>query len=139
MARAVSGSTSSIISVEPLMSANSAVMVLRSPSAGAESTLALIRTPARSGRGALWEMPFGASIVVEHCAQNFARGGFSAPHDGHLRANGAAHSIQNLALSGFSTPHFEQYTRLSKEEFASNRSNYLTDRIDKQIACNLTE
>jgi hypothetical protein len=49
-------------------------------------------------------------MAFAHCAQNFARGGFSAPHDGHLRANGVAHSMQNFALSGFSIPHFEQCT-----------------------------
>jgi AAA ATPase domain len=48
------------------------------------------------------------SIGFEHSRQNFARGGFSLPHELHRRANGDAHSIQNLALSGLSAPHFEQ-------------------------------
>jgi hypothetical protein len=50
----------------------------------------------------------GGSIGFEHSRQNFARGGFSAPHELHRRTNGDAHSIQNLAPSGFSAPHFEQ-------------------------------
>jgi hypothetical protein len=49
----------------------------------------------------------GGSIGFEHSRQNFARGGFSAPHEPQRRANGDAHSIQNLAPSGFSAPHFE--------------------------------
>jgi hypothetical protein len=50
----------------------------------------------------------GESIGFEHSRQNFARGGFSLPHELQRRANGDAHSMQNLAPSGFSAPHFEQ-------------------------------
>jgi hypothetical protein len=66
----------------------------------------------------------GPASPAAHCAQNFARGGLSAPHDGHLSANGAAHSIQNLALSGFSAPHFVHFTPIPLEtESAELRAN----------------
>jgi len=68
--------------------------------------------PAFSARTTDGEPAFDTSMGFAHCAQNFARGGLSAPHDGHLNPNGAAHSMQNLALSGFSAPHFAQRIRL---------------------------
>src|SRR5229473_768785 len=81
-ARASSGSRSSISSVEPLISANSAVTVLRSP-----STLASASAPAatRTVEAEAWDGPGRVDAV-----------------------NGAAHSLQNFSPSGFSAPHFEQ-------------------------------
>jgi hypothetical protein len=42
------------------------------------------------------------SIGFEHSRENFARGGFSVPHEPQRRVNDEAHSMQNLAPSGFS-------------------------------------
>src|SRR5208282_6561611 len=105
IARASSGSRSCSSSVEPLISANSAVTVLRSPSSCAP--LATVETRTRDFKVSLVSTG-GGSIGFEHSRQNFARGGFSLPHELHRRANRDAHSIQNLAPSGFSAPHFEQ-------------------------------
>src|SRR5215472_2010741 len=108
IARASSGSRSSISSIDPLMSANRAVTVLRSPSSspGAES-LSFTRITAESGATLL----DGCAATLRgaaHSKQNLAVGGFWALQEGQLRQNGDAHSTQNLALSGFSAPHFEQ-------------------------------
>src|SRR5215472_4627952 len=102
MARASSGSRSSIRSIEPLISANSAVTVLRSPSGGcAPDSRGAKRTgcagcSARAGRAA------------PHSSQNFAPGLLIAAQAGHFDESGAAHSLQNLAPSRFSAPHLEQ-------------------------------
>ena len=115
-ARASSGSRSSINSIEPLMSANSAVTVLRSP-CGRSSLrgdgLSTKRMPgcapacgtadARSGF-----CPWPALSRAPHCAQNFAWGGLAAPQAGQARLKAAPHSIQNRAGSGFSVPQLEQ-------------------------------
>src|SRR5689334_4983637 len=126
MARASSGSRSSISSIEPLMSANSVVTVLRSPSGVAVSKESVTRTVESADRGAVSAAASRRVITVEHWEQNLARGGFSAPHDGHRCANGAAHSIQNLAVSGFSTPQFEQRIRsppLKNEQLAPDQTS----------------
>src|SRR5215469_15970897 len=107
MARASSGSRSSIRSMEPLMSANRKVTTLRSPSCDASVV------PAFTCIGELTaavpcDLPLVPSSGFAHSRQNLAVGGFSALHDGHRRANGEAHSTQNFARSGFSAPHFEQ-------------------------------
>jgi hypothetical protein len=49
----------------------------------------------------------GASVVPQS-AQKRLFGGFSAPHFGHLLANGAPQSPQNFLPAGLSLPHFEQ-------------------------------
>src|SRR5215470_8140601 len=107
MARASSGSRSSIRSIDPLMSANSIVTVLRSPSSEMSeiSALTFITVPASD---TAWNLPPALSSGFAHSRQNFAAGGFSALHDRHRRANGDAHSTQNFARSGLSAPHSEQ-------------------------------
>src|SRR5215472_3242673 len=105
MALASSGSRSSISSVEPLISANSAVTVLRSPSTFSGAALSR-RTRTLSE---VFNRP------ATECArdapqesQNRASGRFSPPHDGHRGENRVPHLSQNLALSRLSAPHFEQ-------------------------------
>src|SRR5215813_14768576 len=107
MARASSGSRSSIRSIEPLMSANSIVTVLRSPS-GDESGVPAPTSISDLAAAPPCDLPLVPSSGFAHSRQNFAVGGFSALQDGHLRANGDAHSTQNFARSGFSAPHFGQ-------------------------------
>src|SRR5271166_2473764 len=104
IARASSGSRSSISSIEPLMSANSAVTVLRSPSPIAESAVpSLIRIRVLSAAGFT-----GAPSGAVHCPQNLKPGGFSKRHLGQTSASALVHCPQNLIPSGFSKPHFEQ-------------------------------
>src|SRR5258708_18060632 len=96
--------------VEPLISANSAVAVLRSPSiedasAGSAATRIAGAEPATAA--ALPE-PSPTPSGAAHSPQNFAVGAFSKPHLTHRRPNGAAHSLQNLRPAGFSAPHFAQ-------------------------------
>jgi hypothetical protein len=40
--------------------------------------------------------------------QNFALGGFSAPHEGHSESIRVPHSAQNFAFAAFSVWHFGQ-------------------------------
>src|SRR5712692_569822 len=109
-ARAFSGSSSSISSVAPLISANSAVIILRSPSIeDASACSAATRTAGveTTTAGDLSE-PSGTFSGEAHSPQNFEVGAFSKPHLPHRRPNGAAHSLQNLRPTGFSAPHFAQ-------------------------------
>src|SRR6516165_40813 len=92
-ARASSGSSSHISSVEPLISANSAVTVLRSPSAA----------PLAIGGGG-----DGKANDVAHCEQNLASGAFSKLHFGHRWVSGAPHWLQKRAPTALWVPHFEQ-------------------------------
>src|SRR5258708_17376702 len=91
------------------MSANSAVMVLRSPE----------RTSAASGASRTagsWSVEGLASLTfaeeadsgAAHCPQNLWPGGFSKPHFGHAAASGAAHSPQNFMIGWLANPHSEQ-------------------------------
>src|SRR5215469_8396127 len=107
MARASSGSRCSMSSIDPLMSANIIVTVLRSPSAD-ESGVSAPTCIGKLAAAAFCDLPLVPSSGFAHSRQNFAVGGFSALQDGHLRANGDEHSTQNFALSGFSAPHLEQ-------------------------------
>src|SRR5215469_17969905 len=106
MARASSGSRSCSSSVEPLMSANSAVTVLRSPSSVVLSTTSeVIRIRGFSGtlgRGA------DELIGVAHREQKRALAIFSAPHFVHTAASGVAHRLQNFDLNEFSLAHLGQ-------------------------------
>src|SRR3984893_9321378 len=113
MRRASSGSRSSIKSIEPLISANSAVTVLRSPSGGAPAFSATRR------RGAFCDGAGGVRVEVEvagaataseaaHSLQNFAAEGLANPQLAHRRGNGAGDSLQNFTPSGFSKPQLEQ-------------------------------
>src|ERR1700675_4999408 len=112
IARASSGSRSSINSVEPLMSANKAVTVLRSPSSVAEASgCSGVTRILGAGLGGA-EGATAAAIAVPsglpQSPQNFFSGGFSAPHCPHRFASGAPQSPQNRLLAGFSAPHFAQ-------------------------------
>src|SRR5215467_11295340 len=106
MARASSGSRSSISSIEPLMSANSAVTVLRSPSS-AESGISALGLVAGLVESSMRRDGPAMSSGSAHSRQNFAFAGFSALHEGHRGENRDAHSTQNFARWGFSAPHFE--------------------------------
>src|SRR5690348_9956089 len=100
--RASSGSKSCSSSVEPLISANSAVTVLRSPSTAPAS---VATSPIRTDGAAFTS---DAESGAVHCPQNLKPGGFSERHLGQTKASGAVHWPQNFILSGFSKPHFEQ-------------------------------
>src|SRR5713226_4652200 len=114
IARASSGSRSRIISVEPLMSANSAVTVLRSPSSVVEASgcSGVMRTVGPSslatGDGLGAPVPGAASSGAAHSSQNLALGVLTAPHRGHFAGNAVAHSLQNFVPSRLSLPHFAQ-------------------------------
>src|SRR5262245_18265018 len=110
IARASSGSRSSINSIEPLISANSAVTVLRSSSATVETVcladaaiLIVLSAPAGDCAAAL-----PAASAVPQSAQNLASAGESAPHFGQRIGNGVPHSEQNRLSGKLSVPHFEQ-------------------------------
>src|SRR5713101_7298478 len=104
IALASSGSRSSINSIEPLMSANSALTVLRSPSSGAG--LSISRTVIDDlDRWATGDP--GTSGVV-HCPQNLNPGGFSKRQLEQTKASAAVHCPQNFIPSGLSKPHLEQ-------------------------------
>src|SRR5260370_25002071 len=109
IARASSGSSSSINSVEPLISANSAVTVLRSPSIASEVCHSgAMRTPLVASDDDVLP-PFAATSLpstLPQSPQNFFSGGFSAPHCPHRFASGAPQSPQNRLATGLSTPHF---------------------------------
>src|SRR5260370_37480423 len=113
MARASSGSRSSINSIEPLMSANSAVTVLRSPS-GSEPSGCSGAT--RTGDGACGaDAPALASAeprpsprALPQSAQNLAAGALSEPQFEQTLDNGLPHSAQNFVPGIPSVPHFKQ-------------------------------
>src|SRR5450755_264507 len=110
IARASSGSRLRIHSVEPLMSANSAVTVLRSPSGTSplgESTLTLI--PLASSLIGCFG-PAADPNEVPHSWQNFAFTGLAKPHFGQQPLNDSPHSMQNFAPAAFSALHLEQVT-----------------------------
>ncbi len=106
IARASSGSRSCSSSVEPLMSANSAVTVLRSPSifSAAASSTRIADSFACFGEAPLAVPP----IAVPQESQNFASSRFSAPHDEHVGESRAPHLSQNFALSRLFVSQFEQ-------------------------------
>src|ERR1700740_3077095 len=104
IAGASSGSRSCINSIEPLMSANNAVTVLRSPSRFSATVLSITRIDESFGF-------FGDAAADEpsdmpHSSQNFAPDLFLDPHLGHEASSGAAHSLQNFAPSRFLAHHF---------------------------------
>src|ERR1700731_4874387 len=111
--RASSGSRSSINSIEPLISANSAVTVLRSPSGMSDVSRSAGVIWISGAAGVVADglaetaCPFPAS-AAPHSPQNFSAGSFSAPHDAHRAFRGAPHSAQNFLPSRFSVAHFEQ-------------------------------
>src|SRR5216684_1804091 len=106
MARASSGSRSRINSVQPLMSANSAVTVLRSPSR-TSCPLSSAVTPvdeARSGPFCVLSSPSDAPQL----RQNFAAGLAGVKHEGQMVCNLAPHCSQKVAFVEFSLLQLEQ-------------------------------
>src|ERR1700719_1100100 len=120
IARASSGSSSSISSVEPLMSANSAVTVLRSPSGGVEESCCsgvtrIVGTVDAAGcEPEAADAAFAVS-ALPHSSQNLDVGLLSAAHFGQRLDSGAPHSAQNFLLVLLSVPHLVQRMRLNPE------------------------
>src|SRR5437588_7465518 len=117
IARASSGSSSSINSIEPLMSANSAVTVLRSPSGRPSVSRPDGMRSGCSDNSAEVDLtePDAALPMLSgaaHSSQNFAPGRLPAPQQGQLTGIGAAQSLQNFAPSRLSAPQLEQRTAL---------------------------
>src|SRR5882757_1205175 len=110
IARASSGSRSSINSIEPLMSANSAVTVLRSPSVAESATVCsdVIRTDDVEEVRAV-DLNSPEASAAAQSPQNFAVGAFSYPHFAQRFLKGAAHSLQNFCSAGFSAPQAGQF------------------------------
>src|SRR5229473_1585562 len=110
IARASSGSRSRINSVEPLISANSAVTVLRSPSIVSEACRAgAMRTPpAASADGLPPAVAASLPSALPQSTQNFAPGGLSELQFEQRFESGLPHSAQNFLPGIPSVPHFEQ-------------------------------
>src|SRR5271166_2177491 len=107
IARASSGSKSCSSSVEPLISANSAVTVLRSPSRISSELASAVR---RTG-GFFVSAGFPAMIPVSELPQRpqkFSSGSLTAPQLGQFVARVAPHPAQKSRPSRFSRPHFVQ-------------------------------
>jgi hypothetical protein len=96
--------------VEPFMSANNAVIVLRSPSATGEAvTFPQIAMSALSNEDVGdWAVALLGARAAPQSPQNRLPGGFSASHLGQRIVNGAPQSPQSFLLDGLSLPHFEQ-------------------------------
>src|SRR5215831_17473720 len=106
MARASSGSRSSISSIEPLMSANSMVTVLRSPSMFSLASVSATRI----GESFAFFAEAGEATPSEapQSSQNLAIFELSAPHLVHRFDSGLPHSGQNFRPDVLSVPHLEQ-------------------------------
>src|SRR6266436_1435704 len=103
IARASSGSRSRISSVEPLMSANSAVTVLRSPSIASEAAPSAATMICDLGEETVVETAaFVGPIAVPHFLQNRAPGLTDALHAGQISSSFAPHPSQNEASPGLS-------------------------------------
>src|SRR5215831_3367848 len=100
MARASSGSRSSINSIEPLMSAKSTVTVLRSPSAFSNAVVSAIRIG--SSVDFLTDVGPDAAIAAPHFLQNRAPGLNSALHTGQTSSSFDPHCSQKAASGGLS-------------------------------------
>src|SRR6266446_7052153 len=106
MARASSGSRSCSSSVDPLISANSAVTVLRSPSSPTpRSTSSLFGVAEGAGAAAAGG---GALSGAPQSPQNLCPCGFSALHFGQRFLSSAPQLPQNFLLAGFSEPQLAQ-------------------------------
>src|SRR5215469_4043851 len=90
------------------MSANSAVTVLRSPSAGAVVSAGIAMLAVSKEDGDDLAVVLLAVSVVPQSPQKRLPGGFSAPHFGQWFVSGAPQSPQNFLPAGLSLPHFEQ-------------------------------
>src|SRR5229473_1489886 len=103
MARASSGSRSRISSVEPLISANRAVTVLRSPSIASEAAPSAATMICDLGEETVVEAAaFVGPIAVPHFLQNRAPGLTDALHAGQINSSFAPHPSQNEASPGLS-------------------------------------
>ena len=95
-------------SIDPLMSANSAVTVLRSPSSDADEALGAIRIADSAAGCGLAAAAVDVVNDAPHSPQNFSPGWLEAPHFEQVRLSGAPQFAQNLRPSRLSLPHFEQ-------------------------------
>src|SRR5215469_12491984 len=132
MARASSGSRSSIRSIEPLMSAKSAVTVLRSPSKFWGAGVPAIRT---QGSSDFLTAVGGVPSPAPHSPQKFSAGSMAAPHRGHFAASLDPHWVQNFRPSRLSAPHFAQRMAVNKAPSLARRSRLsryecLSQRLD---------
>src|SRR5215471_7947857 len=132
MLRASSGSRSSINSIEPLISANNAVTVLRSPSYGADDVSGPIRISGWAVfAGSVWAAG-GGDRDVPHSPQKSSPGSLDAPHFGQRRASGPPHFAQNLRPSLLSLPHLEQRInspfRLKSAHLQTTSDSFITVR-----------
>src|SRR5246127_2642083 len=101
--RASSGSRSSINSVEPLISANSAVTVLRSPSIPSDAAASAATRICDLGEETVVEAAaFVGPTAAPHFLQNRAPGLTDALHAGQINSSFAPHSSQNEASTGLS-------------------------------------
>src|SRR5215472_11645078 len=98
IARASSGSRSSISSVEPLMSANRAVTVLRSPSIAVDPSdvTRICEVVDRDSDALAGAEDSLLERAVPQSSQNAEVGAFSAPQLEQLRSRGFPHAAQNL-------------------------------------------
>src|SRR5579862_4829998 len=107
MARASSGSRSCSSSVEPLISANSAVTVLRSPSASPGSVgSSAARTPEVRADGDEVGTAVASLSGAPHLPQKSDAGAFSALHFAHCFASAFPHFAQKLFVEGLLASHF---------------------------------
>src|SRR5215472_3729201 len=97
--RASSGSRSCSSSVEPLMSANRAVTVLRSPSTFSGAVVSAIRI---GSVDFLIDANPDVEIAVPHLLQNRAPGLTRALHAGQISSSFDPHCSQNAASGGLS-------------------------------------
>src|SRR5713101_1714504 len=128
IARASSGSRSSISSIDPLMSANSAVTVLRSPSRFSGSGVSATRI-GESFDFLADDAAAVAPSTVPHSPQKRLPAELSAPHFGQRFASAAPQSPQNFLPDGFSVLQFEQrigFTRKGKQLCPA----YITGRVE---------
>ena len=88
-----------------MMSANSALIVLRSPSGASLTSCAALKL-ARSDPPRV-DGPAVTLSLLPHCLQKLASEGFSVPHFAQ-RPNGFPQPTQNLASSGLSREHLRQ-------------------------------
>src|SRR5579864_7953058 len=130
IARASSGSRSRISSVEPLISANNAVTVLRSPSIASEEVLSgVMPTLEAEPCGVEVATPACAPFVsgAPHMPQKSDVGGFSALHFAQGLVRALPHFAQKLLVDGLLVPHFEQRIDAPRANQATDRF-YITQR-----------
>src|SRR5271167_2414968 len=143
IARASSGSRSCSSSVEPLMSANSAVTVLRSPSSSSDEPLsAAPRTlGADPGGDEAAAAPTPFVNGVPHLPQKSEVGGFSALHFAHCFASAVPHFAQKLLVGELFVPHFAQRiaTTFPRADAQVSRQDAPIDRGEPEQAARPAE